>query len=176
MATSRGGAEVRQFIRGLPLQLERKVLRGAGRAGANVIAADARERCISSEVQGAIKVRVATTQTTVTGRITADMGGWNLPLWLEYGTAPHFISVDNSQRGGISVKRINKDGAGGSLVINGQFVGDTVHHPGARPHPFLRPALDNKTSEAIAAAQGYINSRVSRDGITGADDSEASDQ
>jgi len=93
------------------------------------------------------------------------MGGYNLPLWLEYGTAPHLISVDDSQRQGLSVRRVNDRVNAGSLVINGNFVGTTVHHPGARPHPFMRPALDTKEGEARAAAQSYINSRISRSGI-----------
>ena len=55
-------------------------------------------------------------------------------------------------------------------MINGHFVGTAVHHPGARPHPFLRPALDTKEGEAIAAAQSYINGRVWPAGIIVAGD------
>lgn len=176
MATSRGDSEVRQFIRQLPGQIERKLLRGAGRAGAKVIAEEAKDRCISSEVRSAIRTRVTTDEARVTAHIQVRGPGAYIAPWLEYGTSPHFISVDDSQRGGMSVKRINRDGAGGSLVINGQFVGDTVYHPGARPHPFLRPALDTKADAAIAAAQGYINARVSRQGLSGAEDRGASDQ
>ena len=85
----------------------------------------------------------------------------------ETGTAPHFIRVDDSQRRGMGINRINKSVKEGSLVINGKFVGATVHHPGARPHPFLRPALDMKEGEAIAAAQAYIDARITPSGITG---------
>lgn len=171
MATSRGGADIRQFIRGLPAQLERKVLRGAGRAGANVIADEARDRCISSEVRESIKVRVTTKEGSVSARILTKGKGAYIAPWLEYGTSEHFISVDASQRGGMSVGRINSKAKEGSLLINGQFVGSTVLHPGARPHPFLRPALDLKTEAAVAAAQGYINSKIGPTGIQGGGES-----
>lgn len=170
MATVRGSADVRRFIAQLPAELERKVLRGAGRAAAKIIAAEAKERSVSSEVVAAIKTKVTSSEGKVMARVQVRGPGAYIAPWLEYGTSPHFISVDDSQRGGRSVKRINKETKEGSLVIGDAFVGSTVFHPGARPHPFLRPALDVKAGEAIAAAQSYINARISRAGIAGASD------
>jgi hypothetical protein len=167
MVTSKGGTEVRQFIAKLPGEIERKLLRGAGRAAANVIADEAKERSISSEVSSAIKVKVRTTEDQVVAKVQVRGRGAYIAPWLEYGTSAHFISVDDSQREGMSVNKINKANKAGSLVIGGKFVGSTVLHPGARPHPFLRPALDIKGDAAFAAAQGYINSRVTRSGIVG---------
>lgn len=174
MPTVKGKSEVQRFIAQLPGEIERKLLRGAGRTGANVIAQEARERCISSEVRDGIKVRVRSSETQVIAKVQVRGKGSYIAPWLEYGTAPHFISVDDSQRGGRSVKRINTETKAGSLVIGGQYVGSTVFHPGARPHPFLRPALDTQASAAIKAAQGYINSRVGKTGITGALEAEES--
>ncbi len=166
MVTVTGREAVHSYIARLPREIEAKLLRGAGRAGINVIAEEARERCISPEVRGVIKTKVRTEPGMIRARCTADMGLYNLPLWLEYGTSPHFISVDDSQRGGLGLRRINtkvgEAGGNGSLVIGGKFVGATVWHPGARAHPFMRPALDSKRDEALAAAQGFINSRISR--------------
>ena len=172
MGTSRGGADVRRFMAALPGQIERKVLRGAARAAANVVATEAKERSISSEVAGAVKVAVKAEEGRVVAKVQVKGPGAYIAPWLEYGTDPHFISVDESQRRGMSVGRVNRLGKEGSLVINGQFVGTTIHHPGARPHPFLRPALDAKEGEAIAAAQGFINARVRPAGITGDDEPE----
>lgn len=174
MPTVKGKSGVARFFEQLPGEIERKLLRGAGRAAANVIAAEAKGRSISSEVRGAIKVKVEAIERRIAAKIQVKGRGAYLGPWLEYGTAPHLISVDASQSGGRSAARINrlaKDGeANHSLVIGGKFVGSTVLHPGARPYPFLRPALDVKAGEAIAAAQGYINSRVTRAGITGSAD------
>lgn len=43
---------------------------------------------------------------------------------VEFGTKPHIIRAKN--------KKV--------MVINGDFVGGEVHHPGAKAHPFMRPA------------------------------------
>lgn len=164
MPTVRGRAEVKRAIADAPRKLDR-VLRGAARAGAEVVAAEARERSISPEVSGAVKVATRREEGRVVAVVQVKGTGAYIAPWLEHGTAPHFIRVDDRQRQGMSVRRINDQHAAGSLVINGQFVGTTVHHPGARPHPFLRPALDAKEEEAIAAAQKYVTSRVRPAGV-----------
>jgi hypothetical protein len=171
MPTVKGRAEVRSFIGSLPGQIEAKLLRGAARAAANVVADEVRETTQSDEVRGAVKVATKREDGRVIAKVQAKGEGAWLAPWEEYGTAPHFISVDDSQRGGRSVARINRlakePGSSHSLVIGGQFVGKTVFHPGARPHPVFRPALDRKEGEAISAAQSYINARVTPAGITG---------
>lgn len=168
MPTITGKREVRDFIASVPKVMD-KVLRGAGRAGAKVISDDIKERTPSEEVREGLRTRTKASDGRIVVRIDVKPG-WarSVGTWLEWGTAPHFITVDDSQREGRSVKRINeaqKGAGGGSLVINGSFVGSTVFHPGARAHPAFRPALDIKGDEAIAAAQGYINGHVSRSGI-----------
>jgi hypothetical protein len=167
MPTVRGKAAVQRFIERVPGELQSKVLRGAARAGAKVVADEIKVQTPSEEVRDGLRMR---SQQPDAGRIVVKIDvkpGWarSVGTWLEYGTAPHFITVDDSQREGMSASRINKLGKGGTLVISGKPVGKTVHHPGARPHPAFRPALDLKEGEAIEAAQGYINSRVSRAGI-----------
>lgn len=163
-----GRENVRRYMRGLPADMRRSLLPGAARAGGRVIADEARERVASDAVRNGITLRVQQDDDHVTARIGVSKG-WPLSLgvWLEYGTDPHYITVDDSQRQGMSANRINllkkRDGV---LVINGKPVGKTVLHPGARPHPFLRPALDTKERDAVAAAQAYIYSRIGKGGIT----------
>ena len=69
--------------------------------------------------------------------------------------------IRNTRRGPrrLSMGTINKMVARGSLVIGGNFVGPMVHHPGHVPKPFLRPALDQKAQEAVAAMGAYIAQR-----------------
>jgi hypothetical protein len=166
MATSRGGADVRRFMQQLPAELEKKVLRGAARAGGKIILEEAKDRSISGDVDEALVLRSKADAGRITVKITVRKGwGRAIANWLEYGTDPHFISVREDQRGGMGIGRINKLSKDGSLVIGGQYVGETVFHPGAQAHPFLRPALDIKGADAIAAAQAYINARVTRSGI-----------
>lgn len=167
MPTVRGKAEVKAYIGRIPADMEAKVLRGAARVAATVVAEEAMDRTQSSEVRGAIKVATKREDGRIIAKVQVKGPGAYLAPWEEYGTDPHFIRVDERERGGMSIGRINKEHKKGALVIAGEFVGDTVFHPGARPHPFLRPALDVKQGEAIAAAQGYIRSRVKRFGIIG---------
>lgn len=151
MVAVRGRTAFREYMAQLATDIDEKLLPGAARAGAKVIADEARRLCESSTVAEAIKVKVRNDG----GRISATIGvdkGWpmHLGIWLEYGTDPHTITA-----------------RGNTLSIGGRPVGKSVLHPGARPFPFLRPALDTRDKDAFAAAQAFINSRVSRSGIAG---------
>jgi len=165
MATSRGGAAVRRYMAQLPAELERTVLRGAARAGGKVLVDGAKERSISSDVDDAIVMKRKSEPGRITVIITVEKG-WarSVANWLEYGTDAHFISVAKEDRGGKSVARINATDKR-SMIIGGKFVGDTVFHPGAKPHPFLRPTLDIDGPKAVAEAQNFINAHVTPSGI-----------
>lgn len=174
MTTSRGGAAVRAFMAELPAKLQNNILRGAGRAGASVIAEEAKERVTSDATRENITITAKTDGSRIVAKIGVKPGwGRSIGIWLEYGTLPHIIRASAAARGGRSIGRINRlaaeggSGSGRSLVIGGRFVGEVVHHPGAKQHPFLRVSLDLKAGEAVAAAQGYINARVLRGGIGG---------
>lgn len=175
MASVKGQAEFHAFLNQLPEKIIRKVLTGAARTAANVIAEEARAKVSSDEVRAAIKVNVQRDDRRVKATVLLKGKGAFKGKFLEYGTSEHFISVADSQRLGMSVRRVNqkvREAGSASLVISGQFVGGTVLHPGARPHPFMRPALDAKRSEAIAAAQSYVTARVGRRGMTGSEEQE----
>lgn len=181
MATRRGVEGMRRFIAELPDLLEKRVLPGAARAGAKVIAQEARDLLGSRRAEAAggakvliadgVKVRVRRRDGRIVARVYMAGPGSYVARWLEYGTDPHFISVDPNFRQGMTTRRVNdriKNGEAQlktTLVINGKPVGATVYHPGAAKKPFLRPALDRKQVEATAAAQTYISRRVTRAGI-----------
>jgi hypothetical protein len=172
MVKVRGRQEVKAYLASLPKQIEEKLLRPAAKRGGKVIAEEAALRSESHEVAEAITVKSKKGDGRIIVIISVKSGWtYSVGTWLEWGTSPHFISVDESQRKGRSIGRINRlaneKGSSHSLVIGGKFVGETVLHPGARPHPFLRPALDAKGRDAVAAAQAYINARIGPHGITG---------
>lgn len=152
----------------------RKILRGAARAGATVIADDAKQRVASDAVrEGVIIGRSKEVDERITVKI-AVKEGWarSLGTWLEYGTSAHFISVDPNFAEGRTAARVNKldtdaakegrSGPGATLVINGKPVGATVFHPGTSAEPWLRTARDVKARDAIQTAQEYITTRVKR--------------
>lgn len=165
MPTVKGKARTKQFFRQLPGEIEQKLLRGAARAAIGVIADEAAERVTSDEVRENFQKQVRKREDHVVATLSIK-AGWprSLANWLEYGTEGHFISVDTSQSGGRSVRRLNEQSKG-SLVIGGEPVGTTVWHPGSRPHPFLRVSLDLRGSDAVEAAQAFINARAAKLGL-----------
>lgn len=171
MARSFGRDAVRRYMAQLPGQIERSLLPGAARAGAKVIADEAKDKSRSSDVAEAIRVKTERGDGRVAAVVSVDrraMNGWaySLAVWQEWGTSPHFITVDDSQREGMTASRINYLAEKtGTLVISGKPVGRTVHHPGAKRNPIWRPAFELKKTEAGAAAQAYIRSRISPTGI-----------
>lgn len=181
MPTVRGRADVKRYMTGLPAEIEKKVLRGAARAAGAVVADEARLRAPAAETREAITTRSKAEPGRITVSVTVKPGfGRSLGFWSEYGTSPHFITVDEGQRAGRSIGRINKqlkaNDGNASLVIGGKFVGSSVLHPGAQAHPFLRPALDLKQAAAMASAQSFINSRISGGKIVGAAEPEGDDE
>ena len=169
-ATVKGGAALKDFLASLPANLERGVLRGALKAGADEIAEGAREGCRSPEVRASVQVTARSEKGLVTAKVQTKGDGSYMAPWLEFGTDPHFISVDDEQRAGRTVGRINRlakeRDSSHSLVIGGQFVGTTVFHPGAKPYPFMRPAVDNREAAAIAAISSHISAKATKAGLS----------
>lgn len=169
MVVRRGRQSVGALFATAPAKLSR-VLRGAGRAGGVVIADEAKGRSASDAVRTDVRVQTRAVDERVVTTIDVKPGwGRRVGTWLEYGTDPHFISVDDAVRGGRTVRRLNMlardNGGNHSLVIGGRFVGATIFHPGARAEPWLRPALDHKEADALREAQRYIDARIDRRGI-----------
>lgn len=159
--------DVQRYIRNAPDRIKR-ILQGAGRAGGRVIADEAKAEAPADATREAIYTKSEARADHI--RVTVDVKpGWgrSLGIWAEYGTVGHYISVDAKQSEGRTTRRVNALAKTGTLVINGKPVGSTVWHPGARQAPFLRPALDMKLSDAIRAAQAYIDEQVRRGGMAG---------
>jgi hypothetical protein len=172
MPTVKGKAAALSFMASIPGEMK-KVLRGAARAGADIVIDEAKVGTRSQEVADALTKRTEGDDTRVVVKISVKKG-WprSVAIWEEYGTARHVISVKDGASEGMSVNRINRLAKEGSLVIGGKWAGASVIHPGTEPHPFLRPALDKKEGEAKAAAQSYINARVRPSGIVASSEPE----
>lgn len=187
MARSLGSAARERYMQSLLGLLMARVLPGAARTGAKVIAGEAKHLLGGRQadagagkvlIADSVKVRVRERNGLIVARVSLSGPGAYVGRWLEYGTKAHFISVDPGLKLGTTAKRVNTRIADGdadlkaTLVINGKPVGTTVYHPGATERPFLRPALDTKQTEAVAAAQAYIDKRVRRSGIIAAAEQE----
>ncbi|MBB3347321.1 HK97 gp10 family phage protein [Sphingomonas sp. BK069] len=165
--TVRGLDDVHRYIQNAPSRIKR-VLQGAGRAGGNVVADEAKDRAWSDDIRKDVIVKVEVVDDRIRVRVDVKPGwGRSLAIWAEYGTVGHYISVDREQSGGRTTRRVNKLAKGGTLVINGKPVGKTVWHKGARQVPFMRPAIDLRRADAIKAAQAYIDQQVRNGAIAG---------
>lgn len=113
----------------------RKTLRGATRAGAQPVAADADARIPPTRIKKRVVVRVSSPQRdTMAARIKFAKRVWYL-RFREEGVTAHEIK-------------------GWPLVFegnNGLVVARKINHPGQAAHPMLRPALTTKQHEAVAA-------------------------
>lgn len=149
-----GLRELNDFLDQLAPKLAKNVLRGSLRAGMNTIKPVAQQNVhsVSGELAKGLKVGTKARGGTVTASLKATgPHGW-LARFVEFGTAAHNISAKT-----------------GAMFFGGRFV-KSVAHPGAKPHPFLRPALDQQAQTAVIAAAEYMKNRLaSKHGLDTAD-------
>lgn len=172
----KGLANLQRALDSLPAKIEANMMRGALRAGAKVVATEAQANIDSISGDLARGVRYGAKMDRRMGQVRSYVraGGKGSDGWyarfVELGTKRHLIKVREdakptrmTRRGpkAYSINTINKMIASGSLVIGGKFVGASVEHPGARPKPFLRPALDANVASAVEAVREYLRRRLS---------------
>ncbi len=121
-----GFAELERFLDELPEKLQAKVARVAMAAGARVIRDEA--RLVVPKKSGALKRSIRSSSGRARdGQITATIKAGNKDAFyahmVEFGTQPHDIRPKKA--------KALKIGGGYALLM---------HHPGARPKPFMRPA------------------------------------
>jgi len=176
----KGLSDLNKFLQQLPAKMEQNVLRGALRAGANVIKDEAKRLAPVSAPNsrnkkrygfraGTLRDSIRVSARVKNGRVTASVyaGGQTksgaevyYASWVEFGTAAHAI-VAKGAKGKNIARRLNRQAKKlAALNIGGRFVGASVMHPGARPRPFMRPALDGKAQAAVLAAAEYIKKRL----------------
>lgn len=140
-----GGPELNAFMQSLPVKIEKNILRGALRAGANIVKPVAQQNVhsISGLLAAGLKVSTRAKAGIVTASLKATGKHWYIAKWIEFGTARHPIPA----------------APGGSLFFGGIFT-KFVMHPGARKKAFMRPALDQQASAAVVAAAEYMKARL----------------
>lgn len=141
----KGGAELQRFLKQLPGKVEKNIMRGAMRAGANVIRDEAKRLAGETKDTGALQKSIRAGSRARGGEVTAYIraGGKKVyfgrgqnrrgtDVWyahlIEYGVRPHSIGQGE--------------------------------HPGFEANPYLRPAIDDKQQEAVSAITDYIRNRL----------------
>ena len=150
-----GLAELQKFLDALPAKMEKNILRGAMRAGSKVQLARAKELVpveTAGKHPGALRDSLRITTSARGGVVKATVKAGNKKAYyahmVEFGTAAHFIKPKNKK----------------SLFFAG-IAREVIDHPGAKPKPFMRPALDATVTAAVAAVGAYIRSRLTKQGI-----------
>lgn len=150
-----GLSELNAFLDQLAPKIARNVLRGSLRAGMKVVQPVAKQNALKASGLYAAGLKISTRSRggTVTASLKATGKHAFLGPWIEYGTRAHSITAK----------------ATGWLSFGGIFT-KSVMHPGTKPHPHMRPALDTQASAAVVAAAEYMKKRLSeKNGIDTAD-------
>lgn len=142
-----GLRELNQFLETLPAKMQANVVRGSLRKGMSVVqpVAKANVNSISGLLAAGLKISTRSRGGTVTASLKATGKHAYIAPWVEFGTKAHPIP--------------KRDSIGTILAIGGRFF-RSVEHPGARPKPFMRPALDSQASNAVIAAAQYMRQRL----------------
>lgn len=154
-ANIKGGQQLDQLLKQLPIEVEAKILRNALNRGANIIRDQAKANIRKRSGATARAIISSSGHDKAQGMVYAKVKLRKtrkfIGRFLEYGTGAHQIFV--------SAKK-------GSLVVNGVAIGRQVMHPGSGPKPFLRPALDSKADEAVKVVVTYLTEYLKFGSIT----------
>lgn len=143
-----GLAELNRVLQELPAKIEGRILRGAMRAGQKVIL-DAAKSNVPVQ-SGALRGSLRITTRSKGGKVSATLVAGNKKAFyahmVEFGTARHFIKPKKTK----------------SLFFAG-LARQVVDHPGAGPSPFMRPAFDASSEQALTAVRDYIATRIPKE-------------
>lgn len=128
----------------VPVALARNVVRGGLRSGMTVIRTDARGRVhsISGELAKGLTVGTRIRDGRVTASLKTKGKHGRVGHLVEFGTRPHAIMA--KVKAGLSFA--------GVVVAK-------ILHPGAKPKPFMRPALE-RAPAALVATGLYMREKL----------------
>lgn len=162
-----GLKELHQMLQELPVRIEKNIMRGAIRAGANVYRDAA--RAASPVDDGLLKRSIKTGSTNVKkGRVVVNVGtDLYYARMVEFGTASYYTGTGKSvkkpykipkrSKSGKTTKRLKKAVKFGNVIVN------NVTHPGIKPQPFMRRAFDGASDQAVATFAQYVSTRLAKE-------------
>lgn len=146
-----GGAQLDDLLQTLPAKLQKNINRSALRAGAAVLLPEVQQRIPVDSGQLRASARITTRARGATVSASVKVG--NFVAWyahlVEYGTQAH-------------IERPRE--TGGAMQFGGVTTRE-VNHPGTRPQPFMRPAIDQRFPEVVQAVTNKIRERLTKQGL-----------
>jgi HK97 gp10 family phage protein len=159
-----GLKELHQMLQQLPVRIERNIMRGAIRAGANVYRDAAK---LAAPVDdGILKRSIKTGSTNVKkGRVVVTVGtDLYYARMVEFGTASFYTGTGRSVGKPYKIPKTSKSGKISKrkkkAVKFGNVIVNNVTHPGIRPQPFMRKAFDGASDKAVSTFAQYVSTRL----------------
>jgi HK97 gp10 family phage protein len=164
-----GLKELDELLKTLPAKIEGNVIRGAMRAGQNVIGAAAKKTLAANgnihtgALQKSIRVRFVRKSEKKYGWVRANLIAGNKEAWyahlIEFGTGSFYAGHGTtSKKQPYEIRPKNRK----SLLISG-LMREIIVHPGIKPQSFMRSAFDANNERAVLAFADYIRKRLPRE-------------
>lgn len=150
----RGLRELEEALRAFPAKLEKRALDGGLRAAGKVLVDEIGRRSADDPlIAHGMRIRQSPRKRRTHGAHLVigwlrRTGAGARVAWREFGTQPHTITPKRAEA------LVDPD--------TGRFFGGAVQHPGQRPRPFVRPALQAAGSRAIKAMRAKLAAYVRR--------------
>jgi HK97 gp10 family phage protein len=146
-----GGQQLDELLQTLPGKMQRNINRSALRAGAAALLPEVVQRIpvASGDLRASARITTRARGATVSASVkVGNQVAWYAHL-VEYGTRPHVIKPREAkgamQFGGVTTK--------------------SVQHPGTRPQPFMRPAIDISLPQVVEAFTRKMRERLTKQGL-----------
>lgn len=162
-----GLKELHAMLQELPVRIERNIMRGAIRAGANVFRDAARQAAPVDD--GTLKRSIKTASSKVTkGKVTVNVGtDLYYARMVEFGTASFYTGKGRSVGKPYKIPKTSKTGKISKrtkrAIKFGNIIRNNAVHPGIRPKPFMRPAFDTASDGAVAKFAEYVAARLDKE-------------
>lgn len=165
--TISGMKELNSLLNQLPVNIERNVMRQAIKRGQDVLADAARGKL---QADGSVDSGELLKSVRVTFKRRSERFGWIRSYlvagnkiayyahMLEFGTASYYTGTGTT----VGKPYAITPKVAGSLFLGG-VLRQSATHPGVRPRPFMRYAVDNYSDAAIDTVANYLRDRIPRE-------------
>lgn len=163
-----GLKELDSLLKTLPGNIQNNVMRGAMRSGLNevgdiaknILAADG--HVVTGNLRKSIRVsfkRKSEKYGWMRGHLLAgDKKAWYSHI-IEFGSGSYYVGKGSkSKKAPYEIRPRNHK----SLFFAG-LMKEIIVHPGVKPSPFMRPAMDSGANRAIQAFAAYVAKRLPKE-------------
>ena len=154
-----GLADLNKLLKELPSKIERNIMRGALREGSKEFLERAKEEVPvkSGRLRKSLRISTRFKKGEVTATMTAGNGQAFYAHMIEFGTASFYTGSGKSVGAPYEIKPNGK-----ALKVGNYYFG-SITQPGVKPQPFMRPAFDAGSAEAVKAVAEYIKKRLDKE-------------